>query len=132
MSRYEDFMEYRMQGLTHTEIAALFGVSHQHVAQTISQRSTSRFRPYKPSECVYDGLREWMNREKISRRDIARVLYGEPFPGGGWTNRLHNKLTGKSGWRMCEIDKLCDASGLTYEQLFRSGRWSEDGQAQGL
>lgn len=125
MGRYEEFVAYREQGMTYKEIAARCGVCHQRVAQVLAHRTPGHFKPYLPHEVVYNGLREWMNENLVSRSDLGRLFNGKANPGGEWASRVNNRLTGRTGWRMVEINKLIDASGLTYEQLFRSGRWCE-------
>jgi transcriptional regulator with XRE-family HTH domain len=128
MGRFEEFNALRQQGMTHQEIAAACGVSRQRVAQVLAQRTEGHFRPYKPEECVYDGLRKWLNENLISRSDINRILHGEPYVGGHQHERICGRLRGKTTFMMREVDLLLDASGKTYEELFRSGRWCEDGQ----
>lgn len=130
MQRWEVYAAMRGEGMTYAEIARRCGVTHQCVAQALAKRSIGHFRPYRPEECVYDGLREWMNRERVSKSDIARIFYGKPYMGSSWHSKLKGKLVGR-GFKMWEIDKLIDASGLTYEQLFRSGRWCADEQTSG-
>ena len=131
MRKWEVYAAMREEGLTYTEIARRCGVSHQCVAQAIGKHGgIKRFRKYTPEECIYDGLRNWMNENIITRRELERIISPGHCCGGSWHSLCKNWLSGRSKLNMGHIDRLIDASGLTYEQLFRSGRWCEDDGAK--
>jgi hypothetical protein len=105
--------------MTYKEIAEKFGVTNQYVAQTCSKSKRGKFKAYTEKECVYYGLRDWLNRNCLKRSDIARILKGVPFPGGDWYTTINSRMRGESEFKQGEIERFLDASGLTYEQMFR-------------
>lgn len=131
MYRWELYESMRNEGMTYGEIAQRCGVTYQCVAQALAKRGIGHFKPYLPKECVYDGLREWMNQNRVSRSDLSRLFYECPIGGGRYYDLIRRRLIGSKGFSMGEIDKLIEASGLTYEQLFRSGRWSDGKEESG-
>ena len=118
--RTEQYITLRKQGLTYREIAAQLGVTYQAVAQVCAKRSDTQFRKILPDGCVYPVLRDWMNEHRVSRQELYRLMNnGEPCIGKA-PHIIANRLRGESGWKMDEINKLLDITGMTYEELFRS------------
>lgn len=118
MSRLEEFSALRKQGLTYRQIADRYGCSHQNVAKILATRSLARFRGYDEKECVYPGLRTWLNESKTCRVEIINILDGSRNPNTARRKKLREQLRGHCGFTQSDIEKLLSASGLTYEQLF--------------
>jgi hypothetical protein len=103
--------------MTYAEIADIYGCSRQNVGQAC----TSKQRLYvRPKWCIYEGLRDWMNENCVSRTELFRRMYGHDLTDA-IAGALRRRMTGASRWRMDEINKVLDVTGLTYEELFRSG-----------
>ena len=116
MKKYELYRQDREKGLKYREIAEKYGVSYQNVAQACGKAQPSRFRFWTKDMCVYPNLREWLNENKITYRELCRRL--------GWeTCRVNYTyfgawFRGKNYPRKQVIDKLLSVTGLTYEQFF--------------
>lgn len=121
MSRAEEFEALRKEGLTYRQIAERCGCSYQNVAKYLAKRDESKFRAYTPEECKYDGLRNWMNENKIHRVDLAEILWGSRVIESWRRSSMQGRLTGTLDFKQGEIEKLIASSGLTYAQLFHGG-----------
>ena len=117
--RTEQYLILREQGLTYREIAAQLGVTYQAVAQVCAKKRKTHFRKISPSVCVYPALRTRMNENCVSRAELYRLMHdGSPCIGKA-PYVITDRLRGKSLWRLDEINRLLDITGMTYEQLFR-------------
>ena len=108
----------RAQGKTYAEIAKVYGLSTQYINQMMARYKVSQFRPLTDEQCVFVGLRCWMNENKCSMAELARRRFGF-FPGGtsmqGWRSKMHGGIQLKKD----DIDKLIEITGMSYEELFR-------------
>lgn len=69
-------------------------------------------------QCIYSGLRNWMNASMISASSLARMMYGD----GNDSQRMMLARALKGG--NCSkktIDKILEVSRLTYEEAFGKG-----------
>ena len=104
----------RENGLTYDEIAEKYGVSRQCVGQACGKTNPKHFKTIR--NCIYPNLREWMNDNKVSRKELA-IRMGL----AGYANtqaNLGNYLKGLNDPPKKVIDKLIEITGLTYEELF--------------
>ena len=105
----------REQGLTHGEIAKVFGVSRQYVSHVCGKCDPAYFIPIG-SECIYPNLRKWMNENKVCRGEFVRrmglVLHTNNI------ERFGRCLRGEYHPPKPYIDKMLKVTGLTYETLF--------------
>lgn len=103
-------------GMSCKEIAAKYGVSLQAVYAACGGDFRKRFRPYRETECIWTGLRNWMNANEVSRRNLLRSM------GLEYSNcnleRLNQCLRGEKDLRMSFIRKMMELSGMTFEELF--------------
>ncbi len=119
MSSMEEKFELREQGLTYTQIAEILGISKQAVRQSLAKYNPKHFQPFNEEGCIYKGLREWLNRNKVSRTElIRRTGY---LPHTTKIQRLSLCLKGEAEFKKCEIDDILAVTGLTYEQAFEVG-----------
>lgn len=118
--RDAQMVELRRRGHTNKMIAEQFGVSCQRVNQILAERSEGRFRGWSEERCVHDGMRNWLNTNKISCSELGRILYGHNLDGYS-RESLARTLRGKKEFKLSTINKLIDVSGMTFEQLFREG-----------
>lgn len=118
-NRKQFIIDMHNKGVTYEEIGKMLGVSKQRVAQIAPAKIYSRFfREITPKQCVYTGIRNWMNENKITLSELSRRVYGNGTPnnyhqttrmlrcGGDYTNK----------WM---IDKILSVTGLTYEEAFK-------------
>ena len=117
MTRADQYAELRRAGYTYEKIAEICGCSYQNVAQHLARKNEVIFRGVVKEQVVFDGLRKWMNDNKVSVRELFRQLNGKN-PGGVSSGCFSDRLTGKTQFRMNEINKIISVTGLTYEQLF--------------
>ena len=120
--RKEWMLSLRECGLTYKEIGEVTGTSKQRVFQLIGKIDKAKFKPITEEQCIYDGLRDWMNKNRISRRELARMMWGA-FMSSCY-DRLKRWLKGTE-MTMYIINKILTATGLTYEQAFLGGKNNE-------
>ena len=113
--RKKEMRALREQGLKHREIAERFGVSHQYVAMVCSTCDPRHY-IHIGDECVYPNLRNWMNENKIPRRELLRRIGLEAHANN--YRRLNKYLRGEEQPRKPYIDKMLKATWMTYEELF--------------
>lgn len=116
MGSYEEKLELREQGLSYTQIAEKLGVSPQAVRQALAKHNPKYFQFVTEKGCVYKGLREWMNENKVSRAELIRRMGYEPL--SETHTRFGNYLSGRSDFRKTNIDGILKVTGMTYEQAF--------------
>lgn len=109
----------RDQGLTYEEIGRELGISTQAVWQAIGGRDESKFYVFKPTGCVFPGLRRWLNANRVSRRELMRRMGRAPVASS--MTRLSNKLAGRTQLRKSDIDAILAVTGMTYEEAFGGG-----------
>ena len=98
------------------EIAERHGVSIQAVYAACGGVRNNTFRPYGEKECIWKGLRNWLNDQQVSRRKLLLAMgleYGQCN-----LERLSRNLKGEKELRMSFIRKMMDISGKTFEELF--------------
>ena len=117
MNKKEQIQLMRSKGATYREIAQAIGCSYQYVAQILGKHDETKFRPLGEKDCVYPGLRKWLNTNKCSRRELYRKMYGYNMIGNSNVTFL-DRLHGRVPFRMDEINLIISITGLTYEQLF--------------
>lgn len=105
----------REHGLTYQEIGDRVGVSKQYVGVVCGEHNPSYF-AYIGKECIYPNLRDWMNDNKVSRRELLRRMgltaHAENY------GRLSRYLRGEASPRKHYIDRMLDVTGMTYEEMF--------------
>ena len=106
----------RDSGKTYQEIAEKFNISKQRVYQIIGSNGPKFFRHITATGCIYNGVRQWMNDNKVSITEMTRRLYGNYSPVN--FNRVRNKLNGSASITKKYIDKILEITGLTYEVAF--------------
>lgn len=110
------YIEGRKKGMTYQEIAAKYGVSYQAVAQAAGRHSPGHFRVFTTKSCIYIGLRNWLNDNKVSRAELMRRM--NVSIGGKTTDRIGRILRGDTYPNKNDIDLLLKVTGMTYEELF--------------
>ena len=106
----------RDKGMTYTEIAKKYGVSHQAVAQACARRGGKRFKPYTSEEVVYPNLRKWLNEKEITRKEFAREI--GRLPNATASTQINHWFRGRNYPNKQSIDKILKITGFTYEVLF--------------
>ena len=117
--RKEWMQELFNSGLTYREIGEVAGISKQRVFQIIGNTDRTKFRDLTKEQCVFDGLRRYLNENRISIVALTRKIYGDC--GGAKYSRLKDALKSSRGLiTMTKINKILSVTGLTYEEAFLS------------
>lgn len=117
--RVAKMLELRREGWSLPAIAKNFGLSRQRVHQLIGKRDLQFFKMITEKQCVFKGLREWMNKKGVSRTELIRRIYGEHKYHPEISNRMYKYLTGRSDMKKSFIDKILEVTGLSYEECFK-------------
>lgn len=117
MRKVDEFESLRAEGMTYKQIAARCGCSYQNVAQMMAKYEADKFMPVSKDRCIYDGLRNWMNKNRIGNSELLRKKYGRNHTGGS-AAKLRCQLRGEQPLKKDDIDFFRELTGLTYEELF--------------
>ena len=117
MRRVDEFESLRAEGMTYKQIAALCGCSYQNVAQMMAKYDADKFMPVSKNRCIYDGLRNWMNKNRVGNSEIIRMRNGQ-YTSGNAAAKLRRQLRGEQLLKKDDIDFFRELTGLTYEELF--------------
>ena len=115
--RKAQIQEDRKNNMTYRQIAEKHGVSKQYVGQICSQFNPKYFKVVQEDGCIYPNLRRWMNENKVSRYELLRRM--GMFAAGMNCDVLRGIMRGEKSPRKEWIDKMLEATGMTYEELFR-------------
>lgn len=118
MTKTEQYIALREAGHTFQEIADMYGCSRQNVAAFVSKQNKTIFRGITREQVVFDGLRDWMNKNKVSVRELYRQMHGGKNAVGNSAEHFSKKLRRKHDFRMGDIDTIIAITGLNYETLF--------------
>lgn len=118
--KIDKYIEARSKGMKYREIAEIYGVSYQAVAQACAKYSPGHFVPFTEERLVYPNWRNWMNENKVPLKEFLRRL--GLHPSGNSVGMVRNYMRGDHYPPKHTIDKILEITGLTYEQLWdRSG-----------
>jgi len=107
MSKSEQYMALREQGMTYDAIAKRYGVTRQAVQDSISRQKTPP--PYiNPATVIFPGLRQWMTEHHVRVAELERRT-GRHLRQALSAGRISNQ----------SIERILAVTGLTYEQAFR-------------
>lgn len=116
--RKEWMLELFESGFTYKEIGEIAGISKQRVFQIIGKANGRRFRTITKEQCVFDGLRRYLNDNRISLVALTREMYGEL--NGSYYQIKDAFKSNKACLTMPKINRILSVTGLTYEQAFLS------------
>lgn len=122
LEKIERMEELRSEGKTYEEIAKEFGTSKQRVYQLIGDNDTRHFTKITDERCVYSGLRNYMNEQRLSINGLAKLLYGDKHPKH---HQIVRAVLKGSNCKKQTIDDILAITGLSYEVAF--GRSAENG-----
>ena len=114
--RTKQMMELYNEGKTYEEIGNKFGITKQRVYSYLGKRKDCLFRTIKPEQCIYKGIRNWMNENRISFSELPRLIYGHSNPNQRL--QVKERLNGSVNFRKDFIDQVLRLTNLTYEVAF--------------
>lgn len=103
------------KGLTYEEIGEILGVSRQ--AAHRARVDHDGFREYMVLKVKYEGLRDWMLKNRVNLGELAARCNSAHF---------NDTLIGKHEPRKKTIDAILRVTGLTYEECFKEGDGSKE------
>ena len=106
----------KKKGYTYREIGEIFGISKQRAFQLCGQGNKSFFKPISKKQCIFAGIRNYMNNNEISISELLRKTNGENTLAKIATFRDY--LNGKNDLPKRVIDNILKATQLTYEEAF--------------
>jgi transposase len=117
IDRTREMIKLKQEGATYRKIAEMFGISYQRVYQIIGKQNISYFKEVTEEQCVFKGIRDYMNNTQTSLAEIIRKIYGGYH--ASTCQRFRYYLNGKNEMSMSTINAILDVIGLTYEEAFR-------------
>ena len=109
-------LKMRREGRSIQEIADITGYSKTRVSQLTSQHTGRGFRRHSTKGCIYTGLRNWLNDNRISMWELMEQM-GYTY-SGNTSCRIRSCLSGRQEMKKSYIDACIRLSGKTYEELF--------------
>lgn len=109
-------LKMRGEGMTCQQIADELGVTRQRVAQYCAGANVKYYRFCSEKICIYTGLRDWMNENKVNITALLQMIGYVYAPGSN--KRWKAKLSGETSLKIDEIKKILAVTGLTFEQAF--------------
>lgn len=100
----------RLDGYTYKQIADKYGVSKQCIQQALTQITNKEAKPN--SKDKYCNLSRWMKTENQKRYAVAQIIGITPYS-------FSRKINGKSEFKLSEIKKILQFTGMTFEEAFR-------------
>lgn len=119
--RKHEMFDLYIDGATHAEIGAKYGISKQRVEQILHPNKGGKAK--RVIDCVYPGLKKWMEERNMSASKLYCVVLGKK---SGNCSVLKKKLAGKSKFSIRDIESILEYSGCTYEQLFSKANENEE------
>lgn len=116
MTRRERAREMREDGMTYQQIADKLGCSKACVARFVGAHNPFHFRIVTKEGCIYPGLREWMNDNKVGRTELAQRMSNVAWPCA--VSTLSGILRGHHVPSKTTVDSILKATGMTYEECF--------------
>lgn len=117
MTREQKLEAYGMHldGCTYQEIADKFGVTKQYIQQSLPSASR-RSKKYNSKICIYAGLAQFIDEHNVTQRKLAEVI-NIKCPQGNAT-RFKKRITGETPFKINEIYKILEFTGMTFEECF--------------
>lgn len=117
----------RMDGYTYDSIAKKFNVSKQYVQAELS-RSLKR-----KSNVKYPKLQEWLEINNISNKKFCEIIGSNANVYNAMSVIRRSRMSGKTGFKIDEIKKILEYTGMTFEELFKESgiddiRLDEEGE----
>ena len=102
-----EIVEQYQDGRTLRAIAADYGVSYQRIQQIVTEDPGRK----KYMECIYPGLRRWIEKNDYSAREVAEVT-------GLSQRRLYSWLSGATNPPVLAIKRILEVTGMNFEEAF--------------
>lgn len=123
--RDDIILKYYADGWTLQEIGDLFNISRQRVYQIalkngMVNHNKNNFRPHTKGGIIFDGLRNYLNENKISNAEFSQMLSQELDESIN-PSRLTNFFMDYNHLNLKVITAILKITGLKYEDCFNIG-----------
>jgi transcriptional regulator with XRE-family HTH domain len=115
-AKVEDVRRLLLEGYTVKEIAEKLGVSKARIYQITYSKLLRSFKEITPEMNIYPNWRNWMNENSVSIRLFCELM-GLDLSSTNYNN-VYGWMRGRCYPTKKNIDRILEATGLTYEQLF--------------
>ena len=116
MATYAEKKALREQGMTYREIGEKLGISWQAAHYGIGRdRDGDWFHPMTEKNCVFPGLRKWMNENRVVAAELSRRIGRDERNGYA---KLLRVLRGEQQITKDGIDDILRVTGMKYEEAF--------------
>lgn len=112
--RYE---EMRKQGMSIKRIADASGQQEHRVRYILDNYAETQFKWVSAAQCIYSGLRNWLNENECGISELVRRIYGDSCTTAA-VRRYYWMLRGDRRLTIDDIDDILSLTGSTYEELF--------------
>ena len=103
----------RLNGASLKECADKFGVTSEYIRQITPPVETHARRRSSYDTCIYPNLSKWLYENRYSYNRFAKLLSVTPAS-------VFNALTGKVEPSKKLLDKILDATEMSYEEAFKT------------
>lgn len=113
MTKEEKIAAYAMRlgGSSLQEVADKFGVSREYIRQITPPTGTLAQTRSSYEKCIYPNISSWLYENRYSYNRFSKLICCT-------CTSIYNALIGKTDPSKCLIDKILDATGMTYEVAF--------------
>lgn len=103
----------RLNGSSLKECADKFGVTREYIRQITPPVETCARRRSSYETCIYPNLKKWLYENRYSYSSFAKLLAVSAMS-------VYNALKGKVDPHKKLIDKILDATEMSYEEAFKT------------
>ena len=116
---WEDATRMFLNGSTQTEIALKYGVTRALVSHHFTEILNGRQEGFKRRINIpYVGIRNWINRNKLTYQKVAEMIFGDDVDRSGVTCLRRILIGATKNINIDIMRKLLEVSGLTFEEAF--------------
>lgn len=115
-----EMAKMRIDGYSFQEIADKYGVTRQCVQQKLAY-SLGMKNIEDDSKIVYPNIKEWMRSENISKFKLSKMVGMKQKT----SSSIRQKLYGEVEFKISEIKRLIEITGMPFEVLFSEEKKDE-------
>lgn len=115
-SKIDEVRRLRDEGYTAAKVAQMLGISRARVYQLSRAKRRNGFLTITEETNIYPNWRNWMNENCVSVRMFIEQM-GLELSSASFSS-VYGWMKGKCYPTKKNIDRILQATGLTYEQLF--------------
>ena len=119
--RNAKLLQMRLNGATFEEIGKELGLSRQRVHmiwKSLLKESAWEISPkqtYWNDRCVYEKLKDCLNKKGMTMKELVIYVYGEYSPKTYQRLKMH--LRGISMFNKTELEKLSELTGICFAEI---------------